>query len=144
MKVQSWWMLLATTFFAGCLIDNLKSFMSGDKFYYFKVVICVCLVIKGLYVSFSKGAWEEVQRKRKATKKAYQKRFGKFAPIAPFVALTIIILGYGIDVLFERTWIFMVIIFLGLIYVVWLALTMPKHIRAELNEENIDEENECK
>lgn len=113
----------------------LKMAIAGDKSYYVTAVILVGCIIKGLCVSFIEEEWEEERKQLRASKKVFQKRFGRFAPIAPYGSSILICLGIGAVYLFpDAEWFLWVCLIFALIYTVWLRLTIPKQIKAEIEQ----------
>lgn len=136
MKVQSWRTLFVTVFIGGGgLIFFLKIAIAGDKSYYATAVILVWCIIRGLCVSFIEEEWEEEQKQIRASKKVFRKRFGRFAPIAPYGSWGFVCLGIGVVYLFpDAAWFLWVCLIFALIYTVWLRLTIPKQIKAEIEQ----------
>lgn len=67
------------------------------------VIFCAALLVRGLWLSFSQEAYDEMLKKRKEDQKLQQQAFGKFAPVVDFVPVICIVLGGLLAIIFNQT-----------------------------------------
>lgn len=130
-KVYDWKLLLVTLVLdVPLFIYELLHF--EDFFDLLWLAIFGYLFVKGLHVSFNKKAHEEDCKLAAQGKHVYRKIFGKFAPIAPYGSLLLILLGGAVAVWQpEWRWLILLLTLSAVIYAVWLTIIYRKHLKLE-------------
>ena len=118
MKVYSWETLIVTILVGGAvIIYQVKNIMAGDSLSYFYLIFWICIIIRGLWVSFTSEGYEEDCFRELLYIKATRKLFGSWAPIVTWGGFIIIILAGIIAKLIPTSeYIPIVFLFIGLIY----------------------------
>lgn len=134
MKVYSWKTLLTTIVVGGSwLVYSVYEVSQGNFAACVQAVMCIWLMLKGLQVALVEEEYKKDVERADKGKQIYRKRFGKFAPIAPYVStIAFIIAAVLVYVLPNQIWLALFFLFAGLIYLFWLN----RIVRKEMNEEN--------
>lgn len=85
MKIYSWKTLIVTILaIIYVIIREFEDVMAGEVSAFVFLIFLGYLILKGLWVSFTKEGFEEDKEREKRTKRAYRKLFGPWALIAPW------------------------------------------------------------
>lgn len=133
MKVYSWKTLIVTILIGGgCFIYELRDFLHGEKISLLYVLFWAYLIIKGLWVSFTKEGYQTDVRNGMIVEKAYEKQFGKWAPIAIYGGFVLLFLSIIAAKLFPSLPLAaQLLFFIGLVYMCIIYLYIRKHIKEE-------------
>ena len=77
----------------GCTFVAMKLIYFRDLSDLPMIIVVGYVSLRGLYVAFSKAAYEEEERERRRTKRLYRKLFGRFAYVASDVPIALFLLA---------------------------------------------------
>jgi hypothetical protein len=118
------------------LIFGIKNAIGGDLPDYLWCAFVLYVVIKGLYVSFSKEGYEEDQKRAARGKRVYRKLFGRFSPVMPYGTFILFFFAWaGIKLFPSQKWLGALFLFLAIAYSVWLNIVYRKHMEIEKERE---------
>ncbi len=142
MKIYSWKTLLATILGVVCIVWRFEDVMAGDVSAFTFMIILGYLVVKGLWVSFTKEGFQEDKQRTECIKKAYRKLFGPWAIIAPWGHIILISLAVAsFWILPSQPWISSILLIGSLVYVIICRRLLRKYMKSE---EEITQENDEK
>lgn len=119
MKVYSWKTLLVTILAGGTIIWKFEDVMAGEVSAFIFMIFLGYLILKGLWVSFTKEGFEEDKQREESTKRAYRKLFGPWALIAPWGHFILILLSVAsVQFLPSQPWLAILLIIGSLVYVI--------------------------
>ncbi|MFZ7103758.1 MAG: hypothetical protein ACOWWO_14035 [Peptococcaceae bacterium] len=133
MKVYSWKTLLVAIL-AGVyiIVWKFEDVMAGEMSAFIFMIFIGYLILKGLWVSFTKEGFEEDKRREESTKRAYRKLFGPWALIAPWGHFILILLSVAsVKFLPSQPWLSILLIIGSLVYVIVCGGLVRKHMRLE-------------
>jgi hypothetical protein len=85
MKVYNWKTLTVTILaVVYIIIWKFEDVMAGEAYAFIFMIFLGYLILKGLWVSFTKEGSEEDKQREESTKRAYRKLFGPWSLIAPW------------------------------------------------------------
>ncbi len=94
------------------------------------------LILKVLFISFSREAHNDYIKKMDRQIRAYCKVFGKFDPIAPYSPCIIILVIGVVSILFPiGEWLTVCLLLVNIVYTIWIFIIVKKHIRIEKNHD---------
>lgn len=139
MKVRSWKTLLVTVIFGGGLLFwEIKQVQQGSASAVFFCGLLVWVIIRGLYASLTKEGYEEDQQRAAKSKRIYREKFGRLAPIMPYLHLCFLLLAWVLTMLFPVTDVLRVaiggLLVAALIYVIWLSWWFRREMDKEEQE----------
>jgi amino acid transporter len=139
MKIYSWKTLIVTILaIIYVIIREFEDVMAGEVSAFVFLIFLGYLILKGLWVSFTKEGFEEDKEREKRTKRAYRKLFGSWALIAPWGHLILILLSAAsAQFLPSQPWLSIVLIIGSLIYVIVCGGLVRKHMRLEEKGEEL-------
>lgn len=139
MKVYSWKTLLVTILAGGgTIIWKFEDVMAGEVSAVIFMIFLGNLILKGLWVSFTKEGFEEDKQREESTKRAYRKLFGSWALIAPWGHFILILLsGASVQFLPSQPWLSILLIIGSLVYVIVCGGLVRKHMRLEEKGEEL-------
>ncbi|MEL7564923.1 MAG: hypothetical protein AAGU27_08565 [Dehalobacterium sp.] len=139
MKVYSWKTLLVTILAGGeTIIWKFEDVMAGEVSAVIFMIFLGYLILKGLWVSFTKEGFEEDKQREESTKRAYRKLFGPCALIAPWGHFILILLSVvSVQFLPSQPWLSILLIIGSLVYVIVCGGLVRKHMRLEEKGEEL-------
>lgn len=142
MKVYSWKTLLAIIFAGGVfVILNFEDLMAGEVSAFVFMIWFGYLILKGLWVSFTKEGFEEDERRSANSKKIYKRLFGSWALIAPWGHVILLLLSAATAKLLpSHLWLSILFIVGGLVYAIVFSGLVRKHMKSEEKIEHEDSE----
>ncbi len=140
MKVYSWKTLLITIIFGVWIfIYEFEDLMAGEVSTYVFMLFYSYIILKCLWVSFTKEGFEEDKRKEANSKRVYRKLFGPWAIIAPWGHIILILLAaLSVQILPYQKWLPAILIMGSVAYIIVVGRLKKKHLNIE---EEIDKEN---
>lgn len=138
MKVYSWKTLLAIILAGGVfVILNFEDLMAGEVSAYVLMIWFGYLILKGLWVSFTKEGFEEDERSAARIKMIYRKIFGRGALIAPWGHVILIILAaVSVQIMPNQKWLPTLLIIGSLVYIITVGRLLKKHLKMEEEIDN--------
>ncbi|MGI6029925.1 MAG: hypothetical protein ACOX7F_00295 [Eubacteriales bacterium] len=105
MKVQSWKTLLVTLFAGGGLLAYTiyQLYKDATLLDWLWLALCIGMIIKGLYVSFSRTGYEDDIRQAEIGKQIYRDKFGKWALLVQYLPLVFVLLAGLVVLIFPIT-----------------------------------------
>lgn len=133
MKVYSWKTLLVTIIaIVYIIIWKFEDVMAGDLSSLVFMMFIGYLILRGLWVSFTKEGFEEDERREVSVKRAYRKLFGSWALIAPWGHLILILLAAAsVQFLPSQPWLAGLLVIGSLVYIIVCGGLVRKHLRLE-------------
>jgi len=133
MRVYSWKTLIATILIGGgAFIYQVKKFIQGDKISFFYVLFLAYLLIKGLWVSFSKEGFQHDMRNETIKIRVLRAQFGKWAPLVSFGGYILLILAVILAIFLPSLqFLSLALYFGGLIFMIIMGLYVRKHVKEE-------------
>lgn len=138
-KVYSWKTLFVTMLLGGIIIRKFKDVMAGEVSAFVFVVFLGHLILKGLWVSFTKEGFEEDERRVASSKRIYRKLFSPWALIASWGHLILILLAaVSAQFLPSQPWLSSLLVMGSLVYVIVCGGLVQKHVKLEkeIGQEN--------
>lgn len=140
MKVYSWPIFLSSLIAAGGFVYFFRKTVAGELTYVLYCILFAYLLLKGIYISFSKEAFEENQKREQRLKCVYRKLFGRFAPVMPYSAFILLLLGVAGSTVFfqEPEWPLLIFSLVFMFYSIWLAILIHKYEIIEKSRETLE------
>ena len=120
----------------GCgaaLIWKVRSLLAGDALSLFWVAFFIYLIVQGLDVALTQEGHEKDKRRSVKVNGIYRDKFGRFAPIMPYLHLVILLVDYILARLFPVTTALRVVVagllLAALAYGIWLGIWLRRQMR---------------
>jgi len=133
MKVYSWKTLLITILFGGgIIIYKFEDLMTGEVSTYIFMLFYSYIILKCLWVSFTKDGSEDEKRKVASRERVYRKIFGSWALIAPWGHLILILLAaVSVQIMPYQKWLPVLLILGSLVYIIVVGRLLKKQLKME-------------